>query len=60
MLEIPNVIKIPFFLMENIFSQLVDQFLKFEEIDLIHYVKDTVIQIENTLINVRLRVSKIS
>ena len=59
MLEIPSVIKIPFFLMENIFSQFIDQFLKFEEIDLIHYVKGTVIQIEKTLINVRLRVSKI-
>ena len=40
MCRIPNGLKIPFFLMENIFFQFADKFLKFEETEyLVHRVK---------------------
>ena len=40
MRRIPNEPKIPFIQMGNIFSQLIDKFLKIEEVEyLTHYVK---------------------
>ena len=40
MRRIPNEFKIPFNQMENIFSQVTDEFLKNEEVEyLIYYVK---------------------
>ena len=40
MCRIPNELKIPFIQIENIFSQLIDKYLKIDEKEyLIHYVK---------------------